>query len=187
MAQSDPILTFVKLDGLMVVDYLLLILVYLALFVALKRSDPSLVLTGTALALVAITLYLTVNPAATMLVLAGAYAPSPADASAAGVVPAAQAVLAGFQGTAFLVHYVVMGVAGMLVSLAMLRGDVFSKPTAAAGIVQGAMMLVPVTFGTVGLLFALGSLIPFIVWFVLLGMRLLRMSAAGDRERPSPI
>jgi hypothetical protein len=177
MSQTDPILTFVKLDGLMLIDYLLLVVVYLAMFAALKRSNPSLMLLGTVLALVAITMYFTVNPAATMLVLAAAYAPSVADASAAGVVPAAQTVLANFQGTAFLVHYIVMGIAGMLVSLVMLRGEVFSRPTAVAGLLQGAMMLVPVTFGMVGLLFALGSLIPFIVWFVLVGMRLLQMSA----------
>lgn len=180
MAQSDPILTFVKLDGLMVFDYLFLLVVYVALFCALKRSNPSLVLLGTVLALAGITLYFTVNPAATMLVLASAYVPSAADASAGGIIPAAQTVLATFQGTAFLVHYIVMGVAGILVSLAMLRGGVLSKATAVAGILQGAMMLVPVTFGVLGLLFALGSLVPFIVWFVLIGMRLLRLSGPGD-------
>ena len=175
MAQAHPTLTFVKLDGLMVLDYLLLLVVYVALYAALRRFDPSLMALGTALALAAITLYLAVNPAATMLVLAGQYAAT--DATASGVVPAAQAVLANFQGTAFLVHYIVMGIAGMLVSLVMLRSAVFSRATAIAGIAQGAMMLVPVTFGMVGLLFALGSLVPFIVWFVLVARRLHRLAA----------
>lgn len=55
----------------------------------------------------------------------------------------------------------------------------FSRGTAIAGILQGTMMLVPVTFGIVGLLFALGSLIPFVVWFVLVGRRLLRLAGEG--------
>ena len=177
MAHADPVLTFLKLDGLMVLDYLLLIVVYLALYAALKRTSPSLMLPGTALALVAITLYLGTNPAVTMLVLAGQYATAGSDAAASGIVPAAQAVLVNFQGTAFLVHYVVMGIAGMLVASAMLRGGVFSRATGIAGLLQGAMMLVPVTFGMVGLIFALGSLVPFIVWFILVGKRLWRLAA----------
>jgi hypothetical protein len=176
LCKAEPVLTFVRLDGLMVIDYLLLAVVYLALFAALKDRDPSLMTLGTGLALMAITMYFTVNPAATMLVLAGSYSPAASGATASGVVAAAQAVLAGFQGTAFLVHYIVMGIAGMLVSFVMLRSGVFSRTTAVAGILQGAMMLVPVTFGMVGLLFAVGSLIPFAVWFTLVGLRLLRMA-----------
>ena len=121
MAQANPVLTFLKLDGLMVLDYLLMVVVYLALYAALKRSNPSLMLLGTALALIAITLYLATNPAATMLVLAGKYSAS--GAAGSGIVSAAQAVLVNFQGTAFLVHYIVGGIAMMLVALAMLRSD----------------------------------------------------------------
>jgi hypothetical protein len=88
---------------------------------------------------------------------------------------------------AFLVHYIVMGIAGMLVALAMLRTDVFSRTTALAGLTQGAMMLVPVTFGTIGLLFALGSLVPFIIWFVLIALRLFRMSAGDNNVVALPI
>jgi Domain of unknown function (DUF4386) len=176
MAQANPALTFLRLDGLMILDYLLLIVVYTALYAALRRSNPSLMLLATALALIAITLYLASNPAATMLVLARKYSDSGATGS--GIVSAAQAVLVDFQGTAFLVHYVAMGIAGMLVARVMLQSDVFSRTTALAGLTQGAMMLVPVTFGTVGLLFALGSLVPFIIWFVLIALRLFRMSAS---------
>ncbi|MHB8051161.1 MAG: hypothetical protein ACYDHQ_08085, partial [Coriobacteriia bacterium] len=77
---------------------------------------------------------------------------------------------------AFIVHYLVMGIAGILVSIAMLRGTIFSRATGIAGVAQGAMMLVPVTFGMIGLIFAVGSLIPFIVWFILVARRLARMA-----------
>ncbi len=172
MVNASPIRAFVTLDGLMVLDYLLLVVVYLALYSALRPRSPSLVTLGTALALIAITLYLAVNPSITMFVLGAQY-----ELSGDGVLPAAQAVLATFEGTAFIVHYVVMGVAGILVSAAMLGGTEFSRATAIAGMLQGAMMLVPVTFGTIGLVFALGSLVPFIVWFMLVGLRLNRLAA----------
>ncbi len=178
MFQSNPILTFVRLDGLMLLDYVLLIMVYLALYAALRRSDPSLMMLGTGFAMVGITLYFTANPAPALLALAQQYTAG-GSAEGNGVVAAGQAILADFQGAAFLVHYILMGIAGILVSLVMLRSRVFSRPTAVAGILQGAMMLVPVTFGTVGLIFALGSLVPFTVWFVLLALQLLRRAASG--------
>ncbi len=172
MVETSPVRAFVTLDGLMVIDYVMLGVVYLALYAALRRRSPSLVTLGVGLALIAITLYFAVNPSITMFALGAQYALAPE-----GIVPAAQAALAAFEGTAFIVHYIVMGVAGILVSMAMLRGTEFSRATAVAGILQGAMMLVPVTFGTIGLVFALGSLIPFVVWFVLVGIRLGRMAS----------
>lgn len=177
LSSAHPLRAFVTLDGLMVVDYLLLIVVYLALFAAMRDREPSLMTLGTGLALLAIGLYFTANPSITMFVLAEQYASG--LPGAAGVVPAAQSVLATFEGTAFIVHYMVMGIAGILVSASMLRGTEFSRATGIAGVLQGAMMLVPVTFGTVGLIFAVGSLIPFIVWFILVSRRLGAMARSA--------
>lgn len=179
MAQAQPVLTFLKLDGLMILDYVLLVVVFLALYAALRRQNPSLMMLGTVLALVGITLYFTTNPAATMLVLAGHYDATGSALQDAGIVSAGQSALLDFQGTAFLVHYLLMGVAGMIVSAAMLRSGTFSRVTAIAGLMQGAMMMVPVTFGTIGLIFAVGSLVPFVVWFALIALRLRELSSAA--------
>jgi hypothetical protein len=176
MAQSNPLLAFLKLDGLMILDYVLLAVVFLALLTAVHRENPSLMVLGTTLAMIAITLYFATNPAATMLVLAQHYDASAPNAQSAGIVAAGQAALLGFQGTAFLLHYVMMGVAGIIVSSAMFGSASFSRTTAIAGVTQGAMMLVPVTLGTAGLVFAVGSLVPFAVWFVLISRTLWRLS-----------
>ena len=180
MALTSPLLTFLRLDGLMVLDYVLLVVVFLSLLAALHGANPSLALLGTTVAMIAITLYFTTNPAVTMLALARHYGASGANAQNAGLIAAGQAALLGFQGTAFLLHYVMMGIAGMIVSLAMFSSAEFSRTAATAGVVQGAMMLVPVTLGTVGLVFAVGSLIPFTVWFVLIARTLWRLSARPD-------
>ena len=181
IAQARPVLAFVQLDGLMLLDYLLLILVYLALFVVLRRDNPSIMVIGAVLALMAITLYFAVNPAPAMLVLAGQYGAA-TPAARVSIVSAGVSTLATFQGAAFLVHYVVMGIAGVLVSLVMLRGAVFSRATALAGLLQGVMMLVPSNFGLVGMVLALVSLAPFVVWFALIALRLWRL--ARDAQMP---
>lgn len=177
MAKVDPLLTFLKLDGLMVLDYVLLVVVFLALLAALYKKNPSLMMLGTTCAMIAISLYFATNPAATMLVLGRHYDASAPATQNAGLVAAGQAALLDFQGTAFLLHYVMMGIAGMIVSSAMFGSAVFSRATAIAGVAQGAMMLVPVTFGAIGLVFAVGSLVPFTVWFVLITRTLWLLSS----------
>lgn len=176
-AGSNPVTTFVRLDGLMLIDYFAIILVFAALFFALKDESPSLAVIGVMAGIVAATLYLTVNPAPALLVLAREWASASSSMDKASIVNAGVGVLANFQGTAFLVHYVMMGVAGIVISVAMLHGTVFSRVTGVLGIIQGAMMLVPSTFGTVGLVFAFGSLIPFVAWFSLVALRLMRLAA----------
>lgn len=128
----------------------------------------------------AISAYFSANPALSMLALARHH-------PVAGSVEAGQAVLANFQGSGFIGHYLLMGVAGVLISVAVLRSAVFSRTTAVAGLLQGAMMLVPSTLGTVGLIFALGSLAPFIVWFMLIGLRLLRLAREANRRTPGAL
>jgi hypothetical protein len=186
IAQARPLFAFVQLDGLTLIDYLLLIPVYLALYVALRHENPSLMLIGTVLSLFAITLYFTVNPAPAILVLAREYGAADSEAARSSIVSAGVGILAVFQGAGFLVHYVVMGVAGILVSLVMLRSAVFSRATAIAGLLQGVMMLIPSTFGVIGLVLALGSLVPFVVWFALIALRLWRLGGGSDGRSPSP-
>ena len=78
----------------------------------------------------AISAYFSANPALSMLALARHH-------PVAGSVEAGQAVLANFQGSGFIGHYLLMGVAGVLISVAMLRSAVFSRTTAVAGLLQG--------------------------------------------------
>jgi hypothetical protein len=172
LLRSAPVLGLVELDGLMLVDYALIVVVFLAICVALRRAQPAPVLLGTMLALMAMTAYFGANPALAMLALSR-------QVTSAGTLAAGQAVLANFQGSGFIVHYLLMGVAGLLISFAMLRSAVFSRATAIAGLLQGALMVVPSTFGTIGIVFALASLAPFVVWFALIGMRLLRLARVG--------
>jgi hypothetical protein len=81
-------------------------------------------------------------------------------------------MLAAYKGTAYDVSYVVAGLAGLLLSIAMLKSTQFSRTTAILGITMGALALVPATAGTVGLVAALLYLVPFVAWLVLVARRL---------------
>lgn len=64
-----------------------------------------------------------------------------------------------------------------------LRSGPFGRRTAYAGMVAGVLALVPPTVHTVGLVFALVSLLPMWTWLILCGRRLLVLST----EEGSPL
>ena len=181
--EANTPLALLDLDLLMVPLYVLLLFGFLAMGGALRGSHQVLGLLGTVVAGVGIIVYLTTNPALAMLSLSEAYRTASTEAERASLVSAGQATLASFQGTSGAVSYILMGVAGLIVSANMLRQRVFSRVTGYLGLLQGALMLVPSTFGVVGLVLSLVSLVPFAAWFFLVGRRLLELAGSSPTER----
>ena len=60
----------------------------------------------------------------------------------------------------------------LALAVLMYRSQIFSRPTAVWGLVAAALVAVPSNFGTVGLAFALASLVPSAVFAVLVARRL---------------
>lgn len=74
--QSNKVIGLINLDVLLVADNLLLIPIFLALYVALRRSSESLVTLGTTAGLLAIPLFISSIPAFEMLSLSDRVRPS---------------------------------------------------------------------------------------------------------------
>jgi hypothetical protein len=125
--------------------------------------------------LVGIAAYFASTTAFEMLSLSDQYAAATTEAQRSMFLAAGQAMLAIWQGTAFDVGYVLEGVALLIIAIVMLRNTLFSKKTAYVGILLGVMSLVPPTAGTIGLLFALGSLVPLEIWDILIARRLFQL------------
>lgn len=173
--ESRPVVALVHLDALFLVDYVLVILLYLALAAALRRHRPVTALVSVVLACVSAAVYLASNPAFTMMSLAAEYRASSGVAPHAELLAAAQSALAVYHGSPFDVAYVLSAIAGLLMCSAMLRSEVFSTTTAYVGLVTYGMNLVPATAGNLGLVLSVVSLMPLAVWLVLVASRLLRM------------
>lgn len=75
----------------------------------------------------------------------------------------------------FDVGYLLEGVALLIIAVVVLRSMLFSKKTAYVGILLGVMSLVPPTARTIGLLFALGSLLPSVAWDIMIARRLFQL------------
>ena len=171
----NGLLGLLSLDLLYNVDNVLLVLLYLALYASLRRASPTFMAIALALGLVGIAAYFASNPAFGMFSLSSQYAVATTAVHRLQLEAAGQAIMANYAGTAYVVSYILSGVALLIIAVVMLRSTIFAKGTAVVGLVMGIMMLVPASAGTVGLIFAFGSLIPFAIWLILVARRLLQL------------
>lgn len=168
------LLGLLSLDLLYIVDSVLLIFIYLALYVVLRKTGESSMLIAVVLGLVGIAAYFASNTAFEMLSLSNQYMTATTEAQKTMFLTAGQVMLETYTGTAFDVYYVLNTIILFIFSVNMLRSKLFSKATAFLGILAGILMIVPSSAGTLGLYFSLASLLPWGIWLVLVGRRLLQ-------------
>lgn len=123
--------------------------------------------------LVGIAAYFASNTAFEMLSLSNQFAVAAIETQKTILLSAGQVMLETYRGTAFDIYYVLNGIVLFIFSPVMLRSKHFSKGTAYLGFLAAILMIVPSSAGMLGLYMALASLIPWIIWLVLVGKRLL--------------
>jgi hypothetical protein len=124
---------------LFVVNAALGIATTLALYVALRRVSESLMAIATALGLVEAVAFIVARPALEMLYLSNQYADASTDAQRAALLAAGEALLATFHGTAFHVGINLFSIYYLIVSIVMLRSNIFGRATAYTGIVAAIL------------------------------------------------
>jgi hypothetical protein len=165
--QKNPFLGLLSLDFLYLFNNAIIAVIYLALFTLLWKERPVTVLLALTFGLIGIATYYPSNPAFEMLSLSSKYVQAPA-AQLDIYLAAGETLLAGYVGTSFNVYYVLSTICLLLFSNAILRSQRFSKATGRWGFVSGCFMIIPSTAGTLGMIFSFLSLIPWVVFIVLL-------------------
>ena len=174
LLEDAPLAGLVDLDVLLVVDNVLLATVALALFIALRHVNPSVVVLATGLWLLSIAAYIASNPAIEMLSLSDGFAGATSEPSRSAFIAAGEAALARWEGTAFHVAYLTGSIVGILLGIVMLRSTVFGRMTGHLllwGSVVGLGLYVP----TVGVYVSIFSVLFLEIWYVLVGWRLLQL------------
>jgi hypothetical protein len=172
--QNNRLLGLLDMDLLSLADYALMGLMFLALYVALRRADESFMAIATTLAFVGVAVYYASNTAFNILSLSDEYAVATTDARRSMLLAAGQAMLAIYQGTAFHVSYVLVSVAPLIMSAVMLRSNIFSKATAYVGILANILGLV-YFLPAVGVLLSLISVVGLAIWYILIARRLFQL------------
>lgn len=179
----NPLLGLLDMDLLMVVDTVLAAILMLALVVVLWRAAPALMSLAGTLAFVGMAAFFSSNPAFSMLSLSTRYWDATTDIQRGTFIAAGEAMMSTWNGSAYLVFYLLGAIATLIFAFVMLRGNVFSQLTGWVGVITGVLMLWP-PVNTVFLIISFLSLIPMAVWYVLVALRLLQLARGEPAHAP---
>ncbi len=182
--QSNTLLGLLDLDLMLILAEACSALLLLALYVALRRASPSLMVLALTLGLGGIGLFLAVNPTLSMLYLSDQYYAVTTEPQRAALLAAGEALWANYNGTALCLFFVLGSLSYILIAVVMLRSRIFSKTTAVIGILMGMMMLVPPLppVGTIGLALSYLVIVPSAVWNLLIARRLFTLAQDNPKE-----
>lgn len=175
---DNMLLGLLSMDLLIVIEQILAIPMYLSLFAALRRYGEANMVLATTLSFIGIAAYFASNTAFNMLSLSSQYWAATTDAQRTVLQSAGEAMLAIYNGTAFLIYYNIGGLAIILISIVMLKSKVFGKAAAYAGILSGVIgygLYVP----KIGIFISIFSIVFLFVWYILIARGLLRLARAG--------
>ena len=182
--QSSPIIGLLDFWGLELFMYAMFILVFLALYMALKRVNQWSMAVALSLALLGVAIFYATNNPFSMLTLSNKYAIATTEMERVTLVAAGEAVLASTNQRAvggFNIGLFLVSVAGLIVSVVMLRSTAFSRATAYIGILAFGLSLADyirqatTSSVAIALLVILPGALLLVVWFSLLGWRLLQL------------
>jgi hypothetical protein len=163
-------LGLLSLDFLYLLNNMIIVIIYLALFVLLYQEKPVTVLLALILGLIGIACYYPSNPAFEMLTLSNQYFQALPEQQTI-YLAAGEAVMAGYTGTSFDVYYVLSTICLLLFAYAIIKSTKFKKSVGLWGLASGFFMIVPSSAGMLGMIFSLLSLIPWTVFVALLMLK----------------
>jgi hypothetical protein len=186
--QTDWLLGLRNLGLLNIFMVLLGIPTFFALYTANKKNGSFGAL-AMAISFIGAAVFFGTNRAFPMLVLSDQYAQAATDAQRAMIESAGQAMLSvgRSHSPGTFVGFFLAELAGILMSIVMLRGMVFGKGTALAGIMGFTLLMIFEVISSfvpalseIGMVVAMGGGILNVVWMILLGRRLIQL--AGHDE-----
>jgi hypothetical protein len=175
---KTPLLGLLSLDLLYLVNNLILAVLYLALWVSLFKENPSVASLALMFGVLGVACYIPSNPSLEMLHLSSRYFLAlPSQRSI--YLAAGEALMAGYTGTAFNVYYVLSTVSLLLFSYAIFKSHLYDRSIALWGFASGFFMIIPSSAGSIGMVFSLLSLIPWVVFVALLMVHFKKLAASS--------
>ena len=164
---QNPLLGLLSLDFLYLINNMILVIIYLALFILLYQEKLVTVLIALVLGLIGIACYYPSNPAFEMLTLSNQYFQALPEQQTI-YLAAGESLMASYSGTSFDAYYVLSTICLLLFSYAIIKSTKFRKSVGLWGLASGFFMIVPSSAGLLGMVFSLLSLIPWVVFIALL-------------------
>lgn len=203
LLQTNRLLGLAYLNIFDLVNYALVGLMFLALYVVLSRANKGYMAIAASLGFLGIAVYFASNTAFSLQSLSDQYAVATSEAQSALLLAAGQAMLAlnrfsssgAHPGSGGYLSLLLIAIAGLMFSVIMLRNNVFSRATAYVGIVANALdlayctafALAPAAVGELlAVLFIPAAGFLFMIWHILVGWRLFQLGRPEGKTLPQP-
>ncbi|NIQ78462.1 MAG: DUF4386 family protein [Anaerolineae bacterium] len=186
--QANPIIGLLDFWGLEVPMYAMFAMVFLALYVVLRKVNESGMAIAFTLALLGIAIFFATNNPFSMLSLSRRFAEATTDANRSALLAAGEALLANTNQRAmggFNMGLFLVSVAGLIISSIMRGATSFRRLTAYVGILAFGFSVADylrqafTSSVTIALLLILPGAFLLVIWFVLVGRRLWQLGHLG--------
>jgi uncharacterized protein DUF4386 len=187
--QANPLLGLYNLDLLNIVNQIILIPAYFALYAAQRKTNSALSLLALIIFLVGTTVFVTTNTALPMFELSRKYATATTESQKMLFAAAGEAMLArGTHGSlGVFIGFLLPNIAGLIMSFSMLTGKIFKKATALVGLIGSALILlyiVLVTFApdvkNMATAIAMPGGLLLMAWMVMFTIKFFQLSRKGN-------
>jgi len=183
LLQENKFVGLALLEVFDLVNYALVGLIFLALYAALRKADQTAMELATLFSIVGITVYFASNQALSFMYLSEQYAAATSDAQRSLYLAAGEGLLANTHGTGIHISLFLVLLAGLLISIVMLRSNIFSKATAVTGIVAnsfGLCYFILLVFAPAISWLPPTLSAPFrLIWYVLIAIKLFKFGKGG--------
>lgn len=167
---KNKFLGLLSLDLLYLFNNALLIMVYFAVTLYLLPHKPLIAVLALLIGSIGIASYYASNPAFEFYFLSERY-PLVTGIEKERLLASGELLLAGYIGTAFISYYILNAIALYIYGIAFILTKPSHKYTGIVGLISAVLMSVPSSFGLVGMVFALLSLVPWIVFCLMIAKR----------------
>jgi len=183
---DNRITGLLRLDILTVFVMPLYYLLFYSLYIALRDSDYPISTISMILAFAGVTLFLATPSVFSYLHLSDRFVTATSDDQRNQLLAAGEAMIASdmWHGTGAKIGGLLLQTGALLISIVMLRTNVFNRATAITGIATHGLDLTHIiigffspTFGNI-IMFIAGPL--YLIWFPMVGLRLYKLRLAKD-------
>jgi len=192
LLQSNRILGLSYLNIFDIVNYALVGLMILAIYVVLRRDNKSNITIAAFFGFLGISVYFSTNTAFSMLSISDQYAAATTDVQRTTLLSAGESMLAlnrfsspgAHPGAGGYISLLLIAVAGMVISLVMLQSDIFNRATAYIGILASvfdllyciAFVFIPIADSELlAIIFIPAAGLFLMIWHIMVGWKLIQL------------
>ena len=143
---NNPLKGLLHFDLLGMIAYLFFIPLTVSLYSLLGKSSSSVMAVGTILFFIGIAIFFSNNTGFAVLALSKQYAAAGTEEEKLILESSCRSMITLFNVNAFMVSYVIVSAAWLMISLVMLRSRLFTRFTAYSGILAGTSGIVAEIF-----------------------------------------